>query len=76
VGLLRKHITGAAMLDREPVSSSVIAAIGYDEEREVLEVEFTSGTVYRYLRVSLDLFQAPRASSSTSRSRTPIVGSK
>jgi hypothetical protein len=42
---------------REPVSSSVIAAIGYDEEREVLEVEFTSGTIYRYLRVSLDVYE-------------------
>jgi hypothetical protein len=42
---------------RESVSSSVIAAIGYDEGREVLEIEFISGIVYRYLRVSLDVSQ-------------------
>jgi hypothetical protein len=43
------------MLYREPVSSSTIAAIGYDEEREILEVEFTPK-----LLPPLRLFDAPR----------------
>ena len=34
-----------------PVQSSAIAALGYDAYNEELEVEFTSGTVYRYTRV-------------------------
>jgi hypothetical protein len=38
-------------MKRVPVESSAIASIGYDDETETLEVEFTSGTVYRYLRV-------------------------
>ena len=42
---------------REPVASSMIAAIGYDEEAETLEVEFTSGAVYRYRGVDLDVFE-------------------
>jgi hypothetical protein len=41
---------------REPVSSSTIAAVGYDEETEMLEVEFVSGTVYRYYSVRQDVF--------------------
>jgi hypothetical protein len=44
------------MLLREPVASSTIASVGYDEDREVLEVEFMSGAVYRYLGVSEDAF--------------------
>jgi hypothetical protein len=45
------------MLLREPVASSTIASIGYDEEREVLEVEFTSRAVYRYRGVSEEVFE-------------------
>jgi hypothetical protein len=48
---------------REPVDSESIAAIGYDDDAEVLEVEFVSGAVYRYRGVSQDVFddlrQAP-----------------
>lgn len=42
---------------RRPVSSSVIAAVGYDSDRRVLEVEFLSGAVYRYYRVHRDVFE-------------------
>jgi len=42
---------------REPVSSRSIAAIGYDDDAEVLEVEFVSGSVYRYRGVSQDVFE-------------------
>jgi len=37
---------------REPVVSSSIAAIGYAEDTEMLEVEFATGRVYRYFGVS------------------------
>jgi hypothetical protein len=36
---------------RKPIDSSVVASVGYDRERRVLEVELTSGTVYQYLDV-------------------------
>lgn len=35
-------------MERTPVSSSNIAAIGYDEDNQILEVEFNSGSVYQY----------------------------
>lgn len=35
-------------MDRTPVSSSNISAIGYDEDSQVLEVEFINGGVYSY----------------------------
>lgn len=33
---------------REPVDSSVIRAMGYDDDHALLEIEFVSGDVYRY----------------------------
>jgi hypothetical protein len=39
------------VMRREPVRSSVIAAIGYDADTAVLEVEFVSGDLYRYFAV-------------------------
>lgn len=40
-------------MDRTPVSSSNISAIGYDSDSEMLEVEFTNGAVYSYSGVPL-----------------------
>ena len=42
---------------REPVVSESIAAIGYDDDAEALEVEFVTGRVYRYRGVSQDVFE-------------------
>jgi len=50
-------------MERTPVDSSNIISIGYDPEREILEVEFQRGAVYQYLGVPADvhdsLMQAP-----------------
>jgi hypothetical protein len=35
-------------MERIPVSSSNISAIGYDADNQILEVEFTKGAVYSY----------------------------
>ncbi len=35
-------------MERTPVRSSNIAAIGYDEDNQVLEVEFNDESVYQY----------------------------
>lgn len=42
---------------REPVVSESIAAIGYDDDAEALEIEFVSGAVYRYSGVPQDVFE-------------------
>lgn len=44
-------------MNRAPVASSNIAAIGYDEASQTLEVEFTSGAVYQYYNVTQALFE-------------------
>ena len=40
------------------VASSVIAEVRYDDDRELLEVLFHNGRVYRYLDVPAAEFQA------------------
>jgi len=48
---------------REAVASSVLRSIGYDADTAELEIEFTSGDVYRYYavpaRVHRELLGAP-----------------
>lgn len=39
------------MMERELVSSSNLASVGYDADSETLEVEFTGGSVYQYFNV-------------------------
>jgi KTSC domain len=38
-------------MDRQPVTSSVFASVGYDEASATLEVEFVEGGVYQYFGV-------------------------
>lgn len=38
-------------MQREPVQSRALRAIGYDAASETLEIEFSSGRVYRYSSV-------------------------
>lgn len=38
-------------ITRRSVKSSNVASVGYDQKRCVLEIEFHSGTVYRYADV-------------------------
>ena len=42
---------------RTEVTSSNIKAVGYDSPTKVLEVEFTSGAVYRYADVLLPVWR-------------------
>lgn len=44
-------------MNREPVASSTIVAIGYDEPSQTLEVEFNTGTVYQYYNVTQALYE-------------------
>ena len=44
-------------MDRTPVSSSNVAAVGYDEASATLEVEFNNGAVYQYFDVPGRVYQ-------------------
>lgn len=41
---------------RQPVASTRVKAVGYDRDREAMEVEFTDGTVFCYHGVSRETY--------------------
>lgn len=45
-------------MQRDPVDSSVLAALGYEETTSTLEVEFRSGRVYHYYAVPPSVYRA------------------
>jgi len=45
-------------MHRNPVSSTTVASAGYDPEALILEIEFASGLVYRYIDVPNHVFNA------------------
>jgi len=50
----KKPAKGITMI---PVESSMVDSVGYDEERRLLQVMFTSGRVYCYENVPSEVFQ-------------------
>jgi hypothetical protein len=38
-------------MKRYPVKSSMIDSVGYDPKKKILELEFTSGALWQYLKV-------------------------
>jgi hypothetical protein len=51
-------------IKRQPVESSVLAAVGYDAEKRMLEIEFHSGAIYRYLEVPEEIHRGLLAAES------------
>src|SRR5918996_2415207 len=45
-------------MERTPVDSSAIASVGYDQSRQILELEYVDGDVYRYFEVPEALHRA------------------
>lgn len=45
-------------IDMKPVTSSNIAALGYDSESKTLAVQFITGSEYRYHNVSQETYDA------------------
>jgi hypothetical protein len=43
-------------MQRQPVESSMLRFAGYDPEREMLELEFNNGRIYRYFGVPEKVF--------------------
>lgn len=52
---------------RQPIASSVLAEVGYDQQRRLLEVKLVSGAVYQYLDVPAREFMALLAADSSGR---------
>lgn len=44
-------------IPRDPVPSSAIAAVGYSKRRQILEIEFLNGAIYRYTGVPRSVHQ-------------------
>jgi len=44
-------------MKREPVESSNLASVGYDESSSTLEIEFRHGSIYQYFGVPLSVYQ-------------------
>ena len=43
-------------MERQPVTSSNIASVGYDASSKTLEVEFHSGSLYEYFGVPKEIY--------------------
>lgn len=41
---------------RQPVQSSNIRSVGYDDQQNLLEIEFVSGGIYQYSGVPNDIY--------------------
>ena len=48
----------ARTIDRLLVDSSNLKSLGYAEDRQILAVEFASGSIYHYYGVPLGVFEA------------------
>ena len=44
-------------MERIPVESSNVESVGYDDEDQILEVEFKSGEIYHYFDVPEGYFE-------------------
>lgn len=51
-------------MQRQPVISSNLAAVGYEPSRRVLEIEFLNGTIYQYREVPVSIYQGLMAAAS------------
>lgn len=54
-------------MHRRVIESSVLAEVGYDQKRRLLEVKLVSGAVYQYLDVPAREFMALLAAESAGR---------
>ena len=45
-------------MDRQPVQSSNLRSIGYDQNTNIIEIEFHSGDIYQYFNVPESIYLA------------------
>ncbi len=51
-------------MNRQPVQSSNLRAVGYDLQTNILEIEFNSGGVYQYFGVPQSIYLSLMSASS------------
>lgn len=51
-------------MHRDQLPSTSLKSVGYDEEQEILEVEFCNGEIHQYLNVPCGTYQALLSSES------------
>jgi KTSC domain len=51
-------------MKRQPVRSSMLASVGYDQATAILEVAFVEGGIYQYFDVPSDVYVGLMAASS------------
>ncbi len=44
-------------MERKSVNSSTIRSVGYEPSSQTLEIEFTSGSICQYSRVSAEIYR-------------------
>jgi hypothetical protein len=44
-------------MDRKRVNSSKLRSVGYDEKTQTLEIEFSNGQVYQYVKVYPEVYR-------------------
>jgi hypothetical protein len=44
-------------MERKRVNSSKIRSVGYDEQTQTLEIEFSNGQVYQYVKVYPEVYR-------------------
>ena len=54
-------------LAMQPVNSSMAKAIGYDCDRQTLQIEFNNGSVYQYTQVEQETWESLQTTDSTGR---------
>jgi hypothetical protein len=54
-------------MNRRPITSPVIAEIGYDRQTSIMELKFTTGRVYRYFMIPAAVFEGLLESESIGR---------
>jgi KTSC domain len=45
-------------MERKPINTSMFTGVAYDPKTQVLEVEFPSGQVYQYAKVTPEMYKA------------------
>jgi KTSC domain len=54
----------AESIEMLPACSTMAAQVGYDEDREILQIEFNNGAVYQYSEVEPELWEDLQATDS------------
>ena len=63
----RPAIERGDSIQRTTVSSSALRSVGYNEDQQTLEIEFTNGAVYRYYDVPPEVYRGLMAAESHGR---------